>query len=279
MRIALSIFLFEIALGGALFSFALRRDEQRPGAVVGGVFALVTVAAMSLLMNAWRAIAPFEKSLILAIGAGCGLAWSAVVARSMSGHPGRHGILRGGTLLFQLGLSAAAAWALSLFFVQKYPGWPERVLLPRPAIFFSIGGGLLCGAILMHAAMLGLNELAYWKKEEGDEGILRAGRFVCIGVALRAVFVLFSIVTGVVYMPLGMRAMIGSLRNETIATLLARVMLGLILPFMYGMLVQASVREHRRRQGAIQFIPIALLILFGEMLGAGITVGLWGLAL
>lgn len=271
--------MFELALGGAMSSFALRRIAQRPSAIAGAFFGLVTVAAMSLMINGWTAIEPFEKSLLLAIGAGCGLAWSAVVARGVTGRSGHQGVLRGGTVVFQLGLTAAAAWGLSLYFVQKYPGWPERVAFPRLAIFASVGGGLLCGAILMHAAMLGLNELAHWRKEEGDDGILRAAGLVCVGVIVRAVWIVFSIMMGLVYMPIAMRAMIGSARNETIATVTARVVLGLILPLMYGLLVQASVREHRRRQGAIQFVPIALLILFGELLGAGITVGMWGLAL
>lgn len=278
MLIALSIFMFELALGGALFSFAQRRGSLRVGALVAVLIGLATVAAMSLLMNGWESIESFEKSLLLATGAGCGLAWSAVVGRCVTGRPGKQGLVRGAAVFFQLAVTFAAAWALSLYFDQKYPGWPQRVLMPRLGLFLSVGGALLFGGMLIHAAMLGLNELARWKEEGGDEGLLRVARLVCATASVRAAWIVCSIVMGAMLMPIGTRALITQMRSQTVLMIVVRVVLGLVLTFMNGLLVQASVREHRRRQAAIEFIPIALLVAFGELLGAGITVGLWGIA-
>lgn len=299
LRIALSIFLFEAALAGAFFCYSTRRGSNALGAVTAGALGLITVAAMALFMNGWPGIdlsfasADMERNFhyslpelgkpaVLAIGIVCAMIWSALVARCMKERAGNRAFLRGAAICFQLALSVAAAWALSQFFMLKFSGLTNRAIIPRSAIFISLAGGQLCGAALMFAALLGLNQLAHWRElgsDDHDDGLMRAGRLVCVGVGMRVAWVIASVMTGTIFEPMALRSFFGMRRAETIGMIVARVILGLLLPLMYGLLVQASVREHRRRQAAIQFAPIALLIILGELLSAGLTVGMWGLVI
>lgn len=299
LQIALAIVLFEIALAGALFCFATRRGSGALGVATAGALGLITVAALALFMNGWPGLdlsvatedlpgsifyllPLMEKPMALAIGIACIVIWSALAARGTKQRPGGQALLRGAAVCFQLALSVAAAWALSRFFLLKFYGLINRAIIPRSAIFSSLAGGQVCGAMLVYASFLGLNQLAHWRElgpDDHDDGLLRAGRLVCIGVGLRAAWIVASIMTGGIFEPMALRSFFGMRSAETIGLIGARIILGLLLPLMYGLLVQASVREHRRRQAAIQFAPITLLVLLGELLGAGLTVGMWGLAL
>lgn len=274
--------MFEAAMACAFLCYSLRRGALALGAAVAAAVALITVAGMSLLMNGSQDLNQFEKFAVVGVGAACLLFWSAVLTRCTMQRSRHQSLLRGAAMLFQLALCAAAALALSLFFELKYQDYVHRVILPRPAIFVSIFGGIMTGAVLIWAALLGVNELSHWKErglDSDDDGLLRAGRLVCGGAGLRAFWMVSSILIGAFFDPMGLPTFFGMTRLETIGTIGTRVVIGVILPFTYGLLVLASVREHRRRQAAIQFAPIALLIFLGELLGAGLTVGMWGLFL
>lgn len=299
LQIALSIFLFEAALAGAFFCYSTRRGSNALGAAMAGALGLIAIAAMALFISGWpglkfsfeniaraegkpKFLLPvLEKPAVLAIGIVCATIWSALVARCTKHRAGQQAFLRGAAVCFQIALSMAAAWALSRFFLLKFIDLSNRIVIPRPAIFISLAGGQLCGAALIFAALLGLNQLAHWRElnTDDDDGLMRAGRLVCVGVGLRVAWMIASIMTGAMFEPMALRSFFGMRRAETIGMIGARVILGLVLPFMYGLLVQASVREHRRRQAAIQFAPIALLIILGELLSAGLTVGMWGLVI
>lgn len=300
LQIALSIFMFEAALAGAFFCYATRRGSHALGASTAAALGLITVAAMALFINGWPGLdisflnphpnhgvnnpgwSALVKPAVLAVGLVCVMIWSALVARCLSRRTTHQSFLRGAAVCFQLALSAAAAWAFSEFFLLKFASLTERVIIPRQAIFVSLLGGQLCGATLIFAALLGVNQLSRWRElggDENDDALMRAGRLVCTGVGLRIAWIIASMMIGAWFEPIALRTFFGMRQASTIGMIGARVILGLILPLMYGLLVQASVREHRRHQAAIQFAPIALLVILGELLSAGLTVGMWGLVI
>ena len=61
--------------------------------------------------------------------------------------------------------------------------------------------------------------------------------------------------------------------------LVVRLILGVVMPLAFSRLVGRSLYEDGRRPAALHFVPAAIMALMGEILGAGLTVGLSGIAL
>jgi hypothetical protein len=59
---------------------------------------------------------------------------------------------------------------------------------------------------------------------------------------------------------------------------MVRLVLGLALPAIFGVLALEALRDRDPRQAGFQFVPVAALVVIGEILGAGLTVGMWGVA-
>ena len=222
-----------------------------------------------------------------------GLQWAtSAVGLRMARRPQGY-FMAGLWLLTILGASGMIAWR----FATVGPFHP----VPTPYLAYSIAGSILSGSLLVGTVVAGC--LAAWGEHDGPAAELTAAvRWLPAAIGLRALAIAWSLSVGAWFNPFGPRHFfvrlltadspfsglglfpIGSphflysMAFGSAPLMALRLLIGLVLPFILSLLIILSFYTGHRQLARQQFPPALILVLIAEIIGAGLTVGMQGLA-
>ena len=276
--LACAIVLLEASLAGALVA---RETARRTGALVSAVAVALaaTIGATALLRIGLDLPRPWLDILLGAAMLPI-LVWTALMAR-LAGRPSRWpsrsrmAVLPAAGLVFQAGLVLLGIGLLLSHFLRLDPLYP-RALISPVVLAGLMAGGVAAAVAIFRAVLLGLRELARGDKAD-PVALLRAGRLLRLGILARLVVIIMSVQVGMIADPIGPMHFLRALMEPNL--FMARLFLGMMLPYIAALLATDAVAREHAPDGALHFIPIGLLVLMGELIGAGMMVGTWGLSL
>jgi hypothetical protein len=177
-------------------------------------------------------------------------------------------------LLLNFGLSA---FVLGHCFIVHDPLHP----VPEPLLILLIGLGELTGAFLMSAVVFAVLD----EGGAGDAGteletlrICTAIQYIQAAVVFRVFAVVASLGLGGYFNPLGSWYFFDRLYRVSYTLIGIRIILGLILPTLFACVAVGAMRRRERKQAIDLFTPAFIVVLIGEILAAGLTVGMYGIA-
>ena len=294
MSLALYLFGLQCALAAAglcrLWSrtdpLALRGRLAAAGALGFQVFALGCLAPKHAELSKWMSGASLGMTAALTIG------WMFYTVRlvMLDRRPGsaraRTWVRRSiscAVILHVLTLLVSAGF-LDQWFGRKW----GQVSLPAGALGLGLALGLAGGAFLVGATVhayhtarraLKLQPDAHANPDQPTGRLIAACHLVESALTLRMLVILVSLLMGAVFNPVAPAYFVDRILSGPSSVLLLRLLLGLALPVLF---VWASIHGARQAppQPATPHLLLALiLVLFGELLAACLTVGLWGLAM
>ncbi len=187
--------------------------------------------------------------------------------------------------------------------IESFPWTPGRAGLlrtfPIPAeiLAISIALGILSGSFLIGSALagmrVGLRCLNGGESQAWLPLMRHAFYWIVTALTVRFFAILFTVLAGAAFNPLGWRAFLGGIIAANpfagyywlydilavgFSLVFIRILIGFLFPLMMLLMGQAALHSRLPRPAALQFIPLALFIIFGEFYAAAITAGLWGLA-
>ena len=273
------------ALACAGLCLAWRREGARSGALVlaaAGVLLFDLIAAGMLiplrteLDGSLRAWILFGAALVWLIWPAC--LWRVGLARR---HPPLHLEPFVARVLIPLGLTLQLA--LTGLTAAGLVGWftaHRSPVLPPGWLTLALGVNLAAGALLIGAALCGctIDGRGGCAGRPPRARLVRAGWLLELAVLARVAAIGGSLGLAAHFSPLGPRFFFVRMAVTGSSLMLTRVLLGLVLPMLFGAMVFLSLGEPAERQAAQQFVPTLILVLLGEILGAGLTLGLSGVA-
>ena len=177
-----------------------------------------------------------------------------------------------------------AARHLSLWFAAKDP---LRAIVPQ-LLWLSLAAALLSASVLQALAFYGLG-LIGWRADPdepaGEHDLRQAARvtttaaWILPATLLRMIAIGLSLGVGAAFDPVSPRHFWDTVLTTSYQFLTLRLVLGLLLPLVMAILALLAAREGHARHAVQQFLPLSILIVISEVLAAGLTVGLWGIAL
>jgi hypothetical protein len=108
--------------------------------------------------------------------------------------------------------------------------------------------------------------------------LFRAIQWLQSAIVVRGLAIAASLGVGAYSNPFGGHYFFYRLFGTALTMVNIRIVLGLILPTLFVWLALAALRHPDRQQTTGQFIPIFIIILIGEILAAGLTLGTYGIA-
>lgn len=266
-----------------------RRRTRHAGAAWAALLAPALLGvAVALLLRFDRALAPDERSLMTLLALFSGGLWLFGFFWAPAGSPARR-VLRSP--------SATGAWwiTLSLLLLGAFVLTATRVLVndflelnPYMAVawrwlWLSLLAALASGALLTGVAVVGVlqpvpSDAALARRAGADRipGLVNA---MILAVGLRMLALGGSLLVWAWHCPFGARHFVDRLLTDSSWNLVTlRALLGFVLPMLFGVLALAAWQGGARRQAAAQFLPVLVLALISEMIAAGLTVGMGGLA-
>ncbi len=274
MMMAIAILLLELALAGGLL--AARGEDRRNMPAAAWLALAATLGATGLLWLGLE-LPPLGPTLLAALGATVSLAWLALLVDKPA-RRGNFSVLPAAGLVLQLCHGLVAVQLLVVHFAGKNPGFPFSHPIPLPLMLMMLMAAVGTGAVLLSAGLLGVTEWLGRGEAAEPEVLLSAATRVRRMVVARLLAVSFSLLIGMAFDPISARHFVFSLPAEAVVSMWARLVLGLVLPIFYGLLMTTSVREGPVGRSAAEFLPLLLLLMLGELIGAAITVGMWGVA-
>lgn len=266
-----------------------RRRARHAGAAWAALLApALMVAAMLLLLRFDQALAPDERALmgLLALFSGglwlFGFLWSPepVPARRVLRSPSATGAWWITLSLLLLGAFVlTSTWVVLNDFLSMNPHM-------APAwrwLWLTLIAALASGALLTGVALAGLlqavpTDAALARRASADR-IPDLVNVMILAVALRMLAVACSLMVWAWHCPFGARHFISRLLTDSSWNLVTlRALLGFVLPLLFGVLALSAWQGGARRQAAAQFLPVLVLAIISEMIAAGLTVGMGGLA-
>jgi hypothetical protein len=292
--IILNLLGLELALTGAGLCAVWPR--RRPWPPLAAALAAVCVPAfhliaMSALIPFWPEIGLGDRAMLIGLTVTIILIWSGFANSWSKGSPRDADFWGLAAVAAQLLVAAISVWNVAHWFVLRDGFHP----MPRPVMAGLIGMNLLMGAVLLGAAISGvlagrrpLAQLEQAVNEAGENPkaifvdaagqLTAASRLLVWALLLRALAIGFTLVLNANYNPYGPRYFYIRLFTIGGDWILLRVLLGLVLPMCYAWLIMSSIKELNHRMASSYFLPAAILVLLGEILGAGLTTGLSGIA-
>jgi len=186
-------------------------------------------------------------------------------------------------LLMVLVLAVRFSWDYRVLPEPIIRGWGETrrnfVMALSAILEFSMLSAACAWGMTIFAAVVGV--VAYRRKSSRhglDSYMLLSARLITISVIIRMISILVSLFVGAWLDPLGMAHFIQYLVDAAWELLFVRVFLGLVVPYLGGCLASAAIRNGDYLQAAATLIFMILPLSIAEILGAGMTVGLWGIA-
>ncbi len=162
-------------------------------------------------------------------------------------------------------------------------GWGEggrnSVMALSAILEFSMLSAACVWGTMFFAAVMGVK--AYRRKSSGNDlnsYMMLTVRLITICVIIRMISILVSLSVGALLDPLGMAHFVQFLGAAAWELLFIRILLGLVVPYLGGRLASAAIRNGDCLQAAATLIFMVLPLSIAEILGAGMTVGLWGIA-
>ncbi len=281
-----AILLLQLALGlGGCAALGAGRRWRR-GVLFHTLGAIVFAAGATIaLARAWPAFPPLERSILLSLTAMLILLWGALEqrelrSRSHPGSPGTGPFLPAAAMAALLVHSAAATWTLTLYFTR--PGAPVATPIPAHWIATSLALAVASGGLLLGVCAAGLRELAtrgFPSPHDEHEPLLGLGRWLGVAAVARSTAIVLSFAIALSFDPRGSSHLWTYAMPSLRMILVVRLILGVVMPLAFSRLVGRSLYEDGRRPAALHFVPAAIMALMGEILGAGLTVGLSGIAL
>lgn len=140
--------------------------------------------------------------------------------------------------------------------------------------------GLVSGAILIALALYGLivGALGLDPIHRSLARLRSAALWLQIAMSLRLAVIAASLSVSSSFSPFGPHFYLDRMIVAGSGLIMVRLLLGLILPVLFCWLVLLALRGRDHRQAASLFAPLAIIILIGEILSAGLTVGLAGIS-
>lgn len=261
---------------------------------------LLTMIAIALLLRADRVLVTDERIMLATLAALTGLLWlfGFIRATDAEGAATRiiHDPQRTGawwitlSTLLQGAFVLTATWVAASNFLQQNPqmayAWrwmwlAQLATLVSGAIYLAV---VLAGAV-ENVSDRAANEPAENDEDENDEKKNADGRILelvaaMIGaVVLRIAALAGSIFVWAHFSPFGAHFFLSRLFLTGFANfMMLRIILGFILPLLFGLLAIYAWQGGARRQAVGQFTPVLLLVLISELIAASLTVGLGGIA-
>lgn len=172
------------------------------------------------------------------------------------------------------------------WFFRHFAFLPGEYPVPVRWLTLSLFSNALAGGVLLGVAIWGLLLLLFssprLKGRSGDlsvtvSAVQRVGSLLWLAVALRLTALVASFGIGFTFEPLGPNFFIESVKSVAGLELTVRLGVGVLLPGLIAWQLM-TVNEFARHIFFYHWVLVVVLILVGEILGAGLTFGMLGLA-
>ncbi len=263
---------------------ALRGRLAAAGALGFQVFALGCLAPKHAELSQWMSGALLGLTAALTIGWMFYTIGLVKLERGPDSFRARIWVRRSvscAVILHALTLLTSAGF-LDHWFSRKW----SQIGLPAGVLGLLIALGLTSGATLIgatihacHTARQAPQPAPRENPEQPTGRSIAACHLVESALTLRMMVILISLLMGAVFNPVAPAYFMDRIFSGPSSVLVLRLMLGLVLPVLF---VWASIHAARQTspQPVTPHLLLALiLVLFGELLAACLTVGLWGLAM
>jgi hypothetical protein len=190
----------------------------------------------------------------------------------------------------QLFLLLLTVLVFSIRFEYKYRMLPDQVargleeaqwkfIMPLSAILeFSLLSAAYVWGAAIFAVVVGV--AVYRRKSvwhDLNAAMMLSARMITIGVVLRLCSMIVSVAVGAWLDDAGIAHFFQYLVDVAWELMFVRILLGLVIPYLGGRLVLTSIRRGNCLQAAATLICIVLPVAIAEILGSGLTIGLWGI--